>query len=225
MITNRWEEIHDQRDWGKYPSEDLVRFIGRNYFRIPKPERKKIKVLELGCGQGANLWFLAREGFDVYGIDFSPSAIKKTKITLKEWNVEINFLDVQDIRNLAFPANIFDVVIDVATICNVTFKDHFIAYNSIYRTLIPGGKFWSYHFDESSWGYGKGNLIDYKTFDNINEGMLKDIGTTCMLSDKDIETELVKVGFVDITIEKHMRTYDKQSRCIVGWIVDCVKPQ
>ena len=56
-----------------------MRFIGRNFFKIPLDERNEIKILEIGCGQGSNLWFLAKEGFDVYGIDISPSAIQKTE--------------------------------------------------------------------------------------------------------------------------------------------------
>lgn len=80
MTKSIWEQIHSQRAWGRYPNEELVKFIGKNFFRIPKEERQNIKILELGCGQGANLWFLAKEGFDVYGIDISPSAIKKQEI-------------------------------------------------------------------------------------------------------------------------------------------------
>ncbi len=30
----------------KYPNEELCRFMGRNFFSIPKSKRKKIKILE-----------------------------------------------------------------------------------------------------------------------------------------------------------------------------------
>ena len=35
--------------------------------------------MEIGCGAGNNLWFAAREGFNVSGIDISHSAIEYAK--------------------------------------------------------------------------------------------------------------------------------------------------
>ena len=67
MINNEWEEIFKTQGWGKYPPEELIRFIARKYSH--EPNRKSIKILEIGCGPGANIWYLAREGFTVYGID------------------------------------------------------------------------------------------------------------------------------------------------------------
>lgn len=225
MSDNIWEQIHSQRSWGKYPNEELVRFIGRNFLKIPREERKSIKILELGCGQGANLWFLAKEGFDVYGVDISPSAIIKTKDYMeKEWGIRSIKLLVQDIRDLLFKDEMFDVVIDPSAIWYVSYTDHKKVYNKIFRLLKPRGYFWSFHIAEDSWGYGTGNLIDYKTFDNIAEGPLQSQGTTCMLSDKDIELLLEGAGFKVISIERHLRTLENQHKKIIHWIVEVIKP-
>ena len=86
-ISNNWEKIHSDREWGKYPNEELIRFIGKYFFKIEFEKRNKIKILELGVGQGANVWFLVREGFDVYGVDISNSAIEKMKNRLKKENM------------------------------------------------------------------------------------------------------------------------------------------
>ena len=51
--------------WGKYPGEDLIRFIARNFYS--RQIRRDTRILEVGCGPGANLWFLAREGFSFAG--------------------------------------------------------------------------------------------------------------------------------------------------------------
>lgn len=58
---NIWNSVFKNQEWGKYPSEDLIRFIARNFYSIKN--RLDVKVLEIGCGPGANIWFLAREGF------------------------------------------------------------------------------------------------------------------------------------------------------------------
>ena len=63
----------------RYPNEELCRFMGRNYFSIEKTKRKAIKILEVGCGSGANLWMISKEGFDAYGIDLSQNAIELAK--------------------------------------------------------------------------------------------------------------------------------------------------
>ena len=89
---NVWEKILQEREWGKYPNEEFVRFIGRYFFNLGKDERKKIKICELGVGQGANVWFLLRENFDVYGIDISSTALKKLKRRL-EMDYNITSLD------------------------------------------------------------------------------------------------------------------------------------
>jgi len=55
----------------RYPNEELLRFFGRHYFLLPPEQRRKIRILEVGCGSGANLWMIAREGFEAHGIDLS----------------------------------------------------------------------------------------------------------------------------------------------------------
>src|SRR5947209_316409 len=108
-----WEEIFRTREWGKYPPEELIRFIARNYYSAT--DRKQIKILELGCGMGANTWFLAREGFDTYGIDGSQTAIRKAEMRLKEEGLSAH-LRIGEIASLAdyYPAAHFDAVIDIA---------------------------------------------------------------------------------------------------------------
>jgi 2-polyprenyl-3-methyl-5-hydroxy-6-metoxy-1,4-benzoquinol methylase len=69
-----WDDIFRKHEWGKYPSENLVRYVGRNFYTVK--DRSAITILEVGCGTGANLWYLAREGFSVYGIDGSNVAIE-----------------------------------------------------------------------------------------------------------------------------------------------------
>src|SRR6218665_938871 len=66
--TGHWDEKFRSRSWGRYPPEDLVRFMGR---RFRAADKGAVKVLEVGCGPGANLWFMHREGFAVHGIDIS----------------------------------------------------------------------------------------------------------------------------------------------------------
>jgi SAM-dependent methyltransferase len=72
MTADAWNKLFSDRTWGRYPSEDLVRFVARTF---GNGEGKS--ALEVGCGPGANLWYLAREGFETCGVDLSPVAVEQ----------------------------------------------------------------------------------------------------------------------------------------------------
>lgn len=59
------------------------------------------KLLELGCGAGNLTLWLAEKGYDVYGVDISPTAIAWAQEKARECNIEADFwvgnvLDLQD---------------------------------------------------------------------------------------------------------------------------------
>ena len=85
LSTNQeiWEDIFVNNDWGQYPSLALVRFIAKNFYSISN--RTEIKILELGCGTGSNIWYLRREGFTTYAIDYFFTVFKR--VTVKTFNV------------------------------------------------------------------------------------------------------------------------------------------
>ncbi len=68
-----WETVYRSRAWGQYPGEDVIRFVKGRFSQAEEPAR--VRLLEVGCGNGANLWFMAREGFCVHGVDRSETAV------------------------------------------------------------------------------------------------------------------------------------------------------
>ena len=66
--------------WGKealknilsWPDENLVRFLGSNF---PEPEKNRgFRALEIGCGNGRNLFALEKHAFQTWGIEISEDA-------------------------------------------------------------------------------------------------------------------------------------------------------
>ena len=100
----------------RYPNEELVKFFGRNFFSIKKIKRKKIKILETGCGTCGNLWMISKEGFSTYGIDFSHEAIKLAKKFFNKEKLKAYFT-VGDFRSMEYKKNFFDSVVDVFSSC------------------------------------------------------------------------------------------------------------
>ena len=103
-----WEDIHSTQEWGAYPSEHIIRFIARNYYKL---ERSNVKILDFGCGAGAHAWYLAREGFDVYAFDGSQSAIKRAQARLEREGLSA-YLKVADALDTGYPDDFFDAVVD-----------------------------------------------------------------------------------------------------------------
>ena len=104
-----------------------------------------MKALELGCGPGANLWFLHREGFSVAGIDSSSTAIAIAGERLLSENQGINDT-APDLRAGNFAAlewkdASFDLAVDIFAIYANTLTVMDSAISEIYRVLKPGAFF------------------------------------------------------------------------------------
>ncbi len=208
-----------------YPNEELLRFLGRYYFHLSRADRKKIRILEVGAGSGANLWMMAKEGFNVFGMDISKEGLKLCAKMLKYWSV-IADLKVGDMTVLPYKDNYFDAVIDVVSMQHLTFTDHIKAYSEIKRVLKPGSRMFSYHLGNKSFSfkYGQGKLIDKFTIDNVNnmDAPLADNGITCFPNEKEIELVLNKLGFNDIDIENVVKTY--RNRLIkIQYLIICAR--
>lgn len=122
-----------------YPNESLIRFLAANYFSYPLAERRKIKILEIGCGSGANLWMLAKEGFSVYGLDGSSEALNLAKTELyNKWGVSAK-LDLGSFIDLPYPDGHFDAVVDIVSLQHLDFDSSSKAFREVERVLKGGG--------------------------------------------------------------------------------------
>ena len=142
-----WEDIFRGRGWGRYPSEEVVRFTARRFFDVA--DRSTVRILDLGCGGGAHTWFLAREGFDVTAVDGSPAAIERTGALLEQEACRAS-LNVQDFVALPFPDAAFDAVIDSASIQHNAWDDIVAIHREVFRLLKPGGSVFSTMLNDCS---------------------------------------------------------------------------
>jgi ubiquinone/menaquinone biosynthesis C-methylase UbiE len=132
MSKNFWNKVFKKKKWGEYPSEHLVRFVAKNYYQYKN--KKKIKVLEIGCGTGANIKYLCEQGFDVYGLDYSNIAIMRAKKKLKKNKLSAN-LNCGNANNIKYPNNFFDLIIDIECLYYSSLKDKDMILQEIHRTL------------------------------------------------------------------------------------------
>lgn len=208
----------------RYPNESFLAFIGANFGQLPAEKRSEIKILELGCGSGANLWMIAREGFDAYGIDFSETGLEYCRKMFCDWDVN-GHLEHGDMTRLPYQDESFDVIFDVASMQHLTFSQHAEAYTEVFRCLKTGGMFFSYHLGENSVSLKSTSaLIDHCTVENISEGYpLANNGQTCFISANEVRKLLTESGFAKVRIEKITRSYANQTQYIEYLAVVCEK--
>jgi ubiquinone/menaquinone biosynthesis C-methylase UbiE len=105
-------------------------------------DRSKLRFLDLGCGQGASTWFLAREGFDVVAIDGSVSALRKADFRLSKEGLTFKPV-VGHLTNLPFDNYAFDAVIDIISTVHNTREDMELIFEETARVMKPGAKLFS----------------------------------------------------------------------------------
>jgi len=153
----------------RYPNEELLRFFGRHYFPLPRDRRGEIRVLEVGCGSGANLWMIAREGFEAHGVDLSPEGIALCAKMLDEWGVRAT-VKMADMTAIPYPAQHFDVIADVFSSYCLEESGFTRFLDEAARLLRPGGRFFSYAPSKASEAFrnpGPSRFIDSSTLDGI----------------------------------------------------------
>jgi ubiquinone/menaquinone biosynthesis C-methylase UbiE len=97
------------------------------------------RVLDLGCGSGRHTVYLAKKGFDVFGIDIAEAGIKLTKDWLRKDNLKVNLKMGNIYKKLPYNDNFFDAVISTATLHHEKIENIHKAIGEIERILKPGG--------------------------------------------------------------------------------------
>ena len=197
-----------------------MRFVARHFF--PVLDRGQVRILEVGCGPGANIWFMAREGFEVRGIDGSHTAIERARERLKGDGLE-GVLVVGDIVNLRdhFLADHFDAVIDVACLQHNDIRSIRAILDSARHVLKPGGRIFSMMVDTESYGCGAGRQVEPGTFVEVSAGPCTGVGLCHFFSLEEVRS-LFSI-FAEVCIERSLRSQDNMTHWYGHWVVEAVK--
>jgi len=111
-------------------------------------------VLDIGCGTGENLLYLAERGFVAMGIDGAPTAIEKARAKAKGRGLNAQF-EVADALNLSIPTRQFDTVIDSGLFHVFSDEDRARFRDSLGRVIRLGGVYFLMCFSDQQpgdWG-------------------------------------------------------------------------
>ena len=136
-IVNYWEKRSDSFLVQK--RQELHSAMAERWMReihAQLPEEKNLKILDVGCGAGFFSILLAKEGYQVTGIDLTPDMIKNARLLAEEEKVSCEF-QVMDAENPEFQEETFDVVISRNLTWTLPHVQH--AYQEWIRVLKKGG--------------------------------------------------------------------------------------
>jgi SAM-dependent methyltransferase len=112
------------------------------------------RAIDLGCGTGTNVLALAKRGWHVTGIDFSPRAIRIAKRKLRAAGMAAT-LQVEDVALMRQVAGPYDLALDIGCFHGLTDKQIYV--RQLVNILAPEGKWLMYGiFKAPPYGPGPG---------------------------------------------------------------------
>ena len=129
----RYKQVHQKNvTWFSKTNSPIVIDTLHHYF-----DSQKIKILDVGCGEGRDILYLLKEGYDVKGIDISLEAIQYCKKHANEEDQD-RFM-VLDVCQQNMEEN-FDFIYSVATLHMLVLdEDRQKYFNFIYQHLKKEG--------------------------------------------------------------------------------------
>lgn len=180
-----WEsEIYSRGlHFNLYPFDAVVSFL----FRWTRGRvRDETNVLEIGCGAGNNLWFAAREGFRVAGIDGSESAIDFAKRRFAQDKLNGD-LRIGTFLDLPWQNETFDIGIDRASLVCVGHEAQRVAIIQMHRVLRSGGVFFFNGYSDEHTSAKSGEVLGDGRVAKIRAGKLAGVGALSFNSRSQID--------------------------------------
>lgn len=184
-----WEKKYSEGHKQLYPWDTVVSFIFKN---IPyNCIRSNIRILELGFGTGPNLWFAAREGFRVFGVEASNTAVDFANNRFKEDSLEGD-LRQGDFTQLPFSNEYFDLVIDRCSLACVNNDAQNKTFLETLRVLKKGGRFLHNTYNDKHSSFKSSQRTNDGLSKNITNGSLTGVGSINFLSEAKINNKFGK---------------------------------
>ena len=181
-----WSEIYGQgRQVNRYPWDAVVSFVFR--YAPRDRDRSEVRILEVGCGTGNNLWFASREGFTVTGLDASEAAVDLARQRFKDEGLSGEF-NVGDFTCLPHEDDTFDLAIDRAAITNCGYGAGSKAISEVRRVLKPGGYFIFNPYADGHSSQATGMMGPDGVVLNITGGSLVSAGQICFYDEDRIRS-------------------------------------
>lgn len=198
---NVWDGIFAARPWGRWPAEEVVRAVAR----LSSGGTRPLRVLEVGCGPGAQLWYLGHEGHTAVGIDLSEVGIGKARERLRGEG-QAPRLAVGNALALPVASASFDLVIDVEAFSCLHEDDTVTAWREAARVARPGGHLVSIAFTPDTHGATQGRSLGTRTVTDVPDGPIGDLGVVSFLDEPTAREVAGAAGLELVDVQLRART-------------------
>lgn len=203
-----WDELFKEEEFRlKEPNKAVVELA-----KIFKSRNFK-KILDLGCGTGRHLIYLAKQGFKVYGSDVSGRGLHYAKKWLEKEGLKAITVK-SDMTAIPHPDAFFDAVISIYVIYHNTLDNIKKALSEIHRVLRSNGLVFLIFMSKQHYRYGKGKMIEKDTFIS-SVGI--DVGIPHHFSDRiEVESLMQCFKIIEVNLNKYV---DENQNFHVHWKV------
>ncbi|MEB3286624.1 MAG: class I SAM-dependent methyltransferase [Vampirovibrionales bacterium] len=215
-LKSKWDEVFRKTKWARYPSEEMIRFVVRNFAHLE--DRSQVRFLDLGCGIGTACWYLSREGYTAEGIDGSDTAIETAKQWMASEGLPSQF-QVSMMQNLPFPEQRFDCVIDNGSSTSTPLPVIRQILEEVQRVMKPQALYYGMFLGSETTISGVTNpkSDDPAFYEEVTDGPLKRAATVRLLREEELRQ--LFSGFNDVTIDYSLRTLGNREERVQYWHV------
>lgn len=215
----QWINLHKQkRHQPRYPHQLVVSFVLRTF-------KQGGAILDLGCGAGRHLKFLAENGFEAYGCDYSSSGIQASQELLASANLKANF-EIASVDNLPYDDEFFDGLICFGVLYYNDKQNIQKAASEIFRVLKKGSKALILVRNLEDYRYEKAKkLSKYEVIIQENDekrSAFKENDMPMYFFDKD-EVKRVFAHFKNLEINRIRTSFDNDSYADDDFVIICEK--
>ena len=140
---------HEDIPWNRQePPAVLVELIEQGMV-------KPCKAIDIGCGTGNYTFYLQANGFQVTGVDVSPTAIAAAKKKSQENGVKVDLVVADMTADISQIKGTFDFVHEWMVLHHILPPDRAAYLSNIMKLLNSGGSYLSVSFSEANEGFGE----------------------------------------------------------------------
>jgi SAM-dependent methyltransferase len=164
------------------PAEAIARNVA---YYLRDRQTAGLRFLEMGCGAGPNLIWLAERGIEVTGVDISPTALELARRNLERagYGHMVTALREAPVSSLPFDDESFDGIIESCVFQHLPRPERSRAFMEVGRLLKKGGLFAGYMLGEG-----------HSVFASPRGEQLADDPGTVMLADPRSKVYLTGIG-------------------------------